>query len=385
MKNASDVSCMDALQLAGKIIMENGGETYRAEETINRMGRGFGLEQVDSFAVPSGLFISYKNEDGEPVTSVRRVRKETRNLTRVDEVNQVSRLAAAGKLDCSQALARLREIECHPGSFAGMWCLPAAFLCAAGFALLFGADLLSIAAAGVVALLVQLMETFMARFRSRGMAASILGGLLTTLLPLLLSRVLPALQTELIVAGAVMPLVPGLAMTTAVQDTMRGDMVSGISHGVQAVLTACLIAGAVLGAFFGTVGFAMLVHTPKRAWFVSGLIASLSYLLYWLVTYLGLPDPMAIFIGSLFGSLVGLLSARLMKIIGTVFLMSAVVPVVPGLGLYRMMAALGQGQLAAGAKTGVQAMITVAMIALGLGAGAFADRILWSRRPHHET
>lgn len=246
MENASDATCMDALQLAGKIIMENGGETYRAEETINRMGRGFGLEQVDSFAVPSGLFISYNNGDGEPVTSVRRVRKETRNLTRVDEVNQVSRLAAAGKLDCSQALARLREIECHPGSFAGMWCLPAAFLCAAGFALLFGANLLSIAAAGVVALLVQLMESFMARFRSRGMAASILGGLLTTLLPLLLSRVLPALQTELVVAGAVMPLVPGLAMTTAVQDTMRGDMVSGISHGVQAILTACLIAGGAL-------------------------------------------------------------------------------------------------------------------------------------------
>lgn len=136
---------------------------------------------------------------------------------------------------------------------------------------------------------------------------------------------------------------------------------------------------AVIGAFFGTVGFAMLVHAPKRSWFVSGLIASLSYLVYWFMTYLGLPDPMAIFIGSLFGSLVGLLSARLMKIIGTVFLMSAIVPVVPGLGLYRMMSALGQGQIAAGAKTGIQAMITIAMIALGLGAGAFADRVLWSR------
>ena len=135
----------------------------------------------------------------------------------------------------------------------------------------------------------------------------------------------------------------------------------------------------VLGAFFGTVGFAMLVHTPKRAWFVSGLIASLSYMIYWFMTHLGLPDPMAIYIGSFFGSLVGLLSARLMKIIGTVFLMSAVVPVVPGLDLYRMMAALVQGQIAAGAKTGIQAMITVAMIALGLGAGAFADRVLWSR------
>ena len=143
-----------------------------------------------------------------------------------------------------------------------------------------------------------------------------------------------------------------------------------------------------LGAFFGTVGFAMLVHTPKRACFVAGLIASLSYLVYWLMTYLGLPDPMAIFIGSLFGSLAGLLSARLMKIIGTVFLMSAVVPVVPGLGLYRMMVLLGQGHLAAGAEIGISAMITVAMIALGLGAGAFADRILWSRSRkagRHET
>ena len=138
------------------------------------------------------------------------------------------------------------------------------------------------------------------------------------------------------------------------------------------------IVRAVFGAFFGTLGFAMLVHVPKRAWFVSGLIASLSYLLYWFMTCLGLPDPMAIFIGALFGSLSGLLSARLIKIIGTVFL------VVPGLGLYRMMSALDQGQIAAGAKTGIQAMITVAMIALGLGAGAFADRLLWSRSRNAE-
>lgn len=246
MKNTPDPSCMDALQLAGKIIMENGGETYRAEETINRMGRGFGLEQVDSFAVPSGLFISYRNGDGEPVTGVRRVRREGRNLTRVDEVNRISRLVSAGRTDCRQALRQLREIECHPGSFAGMWCLPAAFLCAAGFTLLFGGSFSSMAAASVVALLVQLMESFMARFRTRGLAASILGGLLTALLPMLLARALPFLQTELVIAGAVMPLVPGLAMTNAVQDTMRGDMVSGISHGIQAILTACLIAGGAL-------------------------------------------------------------------------------------------------------------------------------------------
>ena len=245
-ESTPDSSCMNTLQLAGKIIMETGGETYRAEETINRMGAGFGLEQVDSFAVPSGLFISYRNGNSDPVTSVRRVRRESRNLSRVDEVNRVSRQVAAGQLDCHEAYRRLHEIECSPGSFAGAWCLPAAFLCAAGFTLLFGGSLLSIAVAGAVAALVQLMETGLARFRTRGLAASILGGLLTALLPLLLSMALPVLETELVIAGAVMPLVPGLAMTNAVQDTMRGDMVSGISHGVQAILTAFLIAGGAL-------------------------------------------------------------------------------------------------------------------------------------------
>ena len=43
-----------------------------------------------------------------------------------------------------------------------------------------------------------------------------------------------------------MPLVPGLAMTNAVQDSMRGDLLSGLSHGMQAILTACMVAGGAL-------------------------------------------------------------------------------------------------------------------------------------------
>ena len=151
-----------------------------------------------------------------------------------------------GEMNCEEALSRLREIEVMPGAFSGFWSLPAAFLCACGFTALFGGNWLSLAAAGIVAALIQGMEMIMARFRSRGLAASVLGGLLTALLPHLLALMIPDLQVELIIAGAVMPLVPGLAMTNAVQDTMRGDMVSGISHGTQAILTAFLIAGGAL-------------------------------------------------------------------------------------------------------------------------------------------
>ena len=85
-----------------------------------------------------------------------------------------------------------------------------------------------------------------ARVHMSWMASNILGGLLTALLPGLAVLFLPQLHTEAAIAGALMPLVPGIAMTNAVQDTMRGDMLSGLSHGVQALLTACLIAGGAL-------------------------------------------------------------------------------------------------------------------------------------------
>ena len=137
---------------------------------------------------------------------------------------------------------------------------------------------------------------------------------------------------------------------------------------------------AVVGSFFGTVGFAMLVHVPKRAWLASGVIASFSYLVYWGCLHIGFSDPTSIFLGAFFGSLAGLLCARRMKIIGTVFLMSAVVPVVPGLGLYRMMASLGQEQMHQGASQGVQAMIIIAMTALGLIMGSYLDRIIHEKR-----
>ena len=241
-------SPMEALQLAGKIIMENGGETYRAEETICRMGSGFGLSEVESFAVPTGLFISYRNEEGTLETSIKRVRRQGRNLTRVNEANRVSRLVSAGKMDCAEALKTLQEIEKMPGTFRKGWSIPAAFLCAAGFTALFGGGWYDLAAAGLVAMVVQLVSLANEKAHMRWIATAIVGGFLTSLLPHLLQNLTGLLQTEATIAGAVMPLVPGLAMTNAVQDAVRGDMLSGMSHGAQALLTACLIAGGALMA-----------------------------------------------------------------------------------------------------------------------------------------
>ena len=135
-----------------------------------------------------------------------------------------------------------------------------------------------------------------------------------------------------------------------------------------------------LGAFFGTVGFDMLARVPRRAWVPSGVIASLVYLVYWLLPLTGVSEYMAVFCGSLLGSILGHVWARRSKMINTVYLMSSIVPVVPGLGLYRTMASLGQGRTTQGANQGIQAMIVIAMTALGLVLGSFLDRQIHDRK-----
>ena len=90
---------MKALCLAGRIILENGGETYRAEDTVRRMARALGLSEADAFAIPSGLFISFTDENGEPKTSLNRVYLRGTHLARVDRVNQISRMLTDGLID----------------------------------------------------------------------------------------------------------------------------------------------------------------------------------------------------------------------------------------------------------------------------------------------
>ena len=212
-----DDSCyMEPLHLAGRLIMENGGETCRVEETVLRMGHAFGFREVECFAVPSGLFVSYRKSDGTIETAVKRIRRKGTDLTRIDEVNAISRHLEQEKMSCQEVLSQLKAVERRPSRLSPLQMAGAAAMSTAGWALMFG------------------------------------GGawdLVTAFLPMAVNRLTGALVVEATVAGALMPMLPGLAMTNAVQDTMRGDMVSGISSAVSAVMTAVLLA---VGALAGT-------------------------------------------------------------------------------------------------------------------------------------
>ena len=99
--------CMKALCLAGRVILENGGETYRAEDTVLRMARALELKGPDVFAIPSGLFISFADENGVNHSSISRVHLSGTHLTRVNRVNEISRALTEGRLAPEQLLEEL--------------------------------------------------------------------------------------------------------------------------------------------------------------------------------------------------------------------------------------------------------------------------------------
>lgn len=251
----NDCCCMEALETAGRMIIEYGGETYRVEETVTRMGHCFGLDTIESFAVPSGLFISFRREDGRAESTVVRIRSRGTDLSRVNAVNAVSRQCVEQGLSPEEALRRLKAITKQPAPSAWLQ-IGAAALSSSGFTLMFGGSPLDMALALVAAALVQAMNALPERYRMGGMISALMGSFFSALLPTLFHALTGLGHLDLAIAGALMPLLPGLAMTNAVQDAFRGDMISAVSHAMRATMTAVMVAGGALLAttLYGVLG-----------------------------------------------------------------------------------------------------------------------------------
>ena len=95
-------------------------------------------------------------------------------------------------------------------------------------------------------------------------------------------------------------------------------------------------------SFVGTLGFAIFMHAPRKAWLPASAIGGVAYLLYWVLLQFGLYEPIAIFVGAFLGSILGQYCARRMQMIASIFVLLSMIPLVPGLGLYRCMELLAR-------------------------------------------
>lgn len=238
---------LDSAALAAQTILESSGETYRAEDTALRMCAAFGLSNAQIMAFPTGFVLTATGE-GALETKVFRVSERSMRLDRIDEVNLISRQVTKGELTAQEAYERLLALRAQPPQPPLKACLYYA-LAAAFFTVMLGGGFTEFSLSFAIGFLVQTAQAPLAKMMVPSQLRSFLLGFLSALIAGLALTVLKADQ-EALITGIIIPLLPGLAMTNAIRDTIRGDLISGLARGAEALISAVLLSAGVAAALW---------------------------------------------------------------------------------------------------------------------------------------
>lgn len=244
------------VMLTGQIMLENGAEIYRVEDTMERICAAAGVANIDTYATPTGIFVSIVSNDENYFTGIKRVKQRNTNLYKIFETNNISRQFVRGDITLSQALALLEQLQTEPAP-SNIKTILAAGFSSGLFALLFAGTLVDACIAAIAGALVQFMVIYAATKNISYYLTDIAGGMLSALIAIISSQYLHFGSLDKIVIGAIIPLLPGLAITSAIRDTIYGDLVSGTTRAVEALLIAVSIAsgvGVVLKIWFTLAG-----------------------------------------------------------------------------------------------------------------------------------
>ncbi len=275
-----------ALQLAteaGHILLENGAEISRVEETMTRIASAYGIEDESFFVLSNGIIATgqhYARAEFIPIKGTQ--------LAKVVEVNQLSRDVTAGErgneldVDMSQAVStyqrinvstiltnsrnntfkpmpvetlrqRIQAIRNMPGKVWWEMTLGIA-LGVSSFSILFGGSLVDAMATLVSGVLLGLFMTFVSPHLSRLMG-NVAGGLVGGILCILLYRLavgiegLPQLHLANMIIGTIIALVPGVPFTNGMRDLANEDYIAGTTRLTDAFLAFLCIALGVALAF----------------------------------------------------------------------------------------------------------------------------------------
>lgn len=232
---------LDFAVAAGELLLRNGAETYRVEDTIKRIcfREGFGVAEV--FIFPTGIIVNGIYNDRR-LTRMKQVKERDINLTVISRVNSLSRRFAAGQLSVGEGLGEIDRLTTGASGFNKIAVLGAGALASAAATMLLGGswpDFWPALAATALVRFITGVTVMNLAYILRVYMAGALAGLIGSVFV----HAGFGLHVDKIIVGAVIPLVPGVALTNAIRDFISGDLLSGTTRLAEALLVAAAIAG----------------------------------------------------------------------------------------------------------------------------------------------
>lgn len=227
--------------LAGEILLHNGAEIFRVQETMLRISRAYDGKNFHVFAISNGLFASV-NDNGEvQSTEIRHIPLSPVHLGRIAAVNQLSREIESGKYTIDQAFEKLEEIKNIPYT-SNLFQILAAGLGSSCFCYIFGGSLYDSLTAFLTGTILYMFVLFAAKKKMSKIIINILGSAIVTFGGALLVGLGIGEHLDKLIIGSIIPLVPGVPLTTAIRDFLNTDYLSGMIRLIDAFLIAFCIA-----------------------------------------------------------------------------------------------------------------------------------------------
>lgn len=231
--------------LAGEIMLKNGAEIYRVEDTMNRILKTSGLKTTESFVTPTCIILTLDDDFIDSITSMKRVTIRGTNLNKISLVNEISRDFCDHKINLNEAFSRLSKVNklvaySNKVIFIFTALSPVFFYMAFYIHITLYEVIVSLICGLTLAMVKHLLSKFSVIRFFNDLICSALIAFLSSLFFSVIS--MDKSMIEPMIISAIMPLVPGVAITNAIRDTLYGDYLSGLSRAVEAFIVAASIA-----------------------------------------------------------------------------------------------------------------------------------------------
>lgn len=225
----------------GQMLLENGAEIYRVEESMQRMVLAYGAKEADIYAVPTAIIITIRTAEDLNITKTKRIYSRSTNLDKVERLNHLCRRICKETPDLEAVKEDLLAIDQRPKYSFNMQ-LFAYALTSSTFTLFFGGDLADALCALLIGPVIKLISHYLECFRTNPFFITILCSAIVASLSTIAYHFNLAHHIDKMIIGLVMNLVPGVAITNSVRDVIAGDFIAGQTKMTEALLTATSIA-----------------------------------------------------------------------------------------------------------------------------------------------
>lgn len=122
----------------------------------------------------------------------------------------------------------------------------------------------------------------------------------------------------------------------------------------------------VIAAFISTFAFGIVFNIKDKNLFFAALCGALGWFVYKFSLMFGISDTTALFLASLALSTYSEIFARILKTPVTTFIIAALIPLVPGGGMYYTMVEAITGDIMKSLEIGIKTIASAGALALGV-------------------